>query len=353
MKIAVIAPPWIPIPPPRYGGIELVAYNLVDGLTALGEEVILFAPKDSKVSCRLISYLENELYFGLDSPDNEKRFVSELSSKYAYAMAGYERVDIVHDHTLTNSLVNIPTVHTLHGPAVKKAVDVCAELSRQPKNYFVSISDKQRQLYIDVNKNINFIETVYNSVDVKTIEYNSKKEDFFLFVGRANWEKGLDLAVKAAIKAKVGLVMAVKMSEDFEKEFFKKEIQPLLDKFPKDLFLKLYEEIDRSLLSDLFKRAKATLFTSQWDEPFGLVMVESMASGTPVIALRRGAAPEVIIDGETGFVVDTEEQLAQAIKKIDKIKPQDCRRHVEENFSKEKMAKDYLAVYEKILSKNK
>jgi glycosyltransferase involved in cell wall biosynthesis len=350
MKIGMIAPPWIQIPPPKYGGIELVIYNLVEGLTELGHEVILFAPKESEVSCRLVPYLDTPECIGLDSTRREKVFVGELSAKYAYAMCRSEGVDIVHDHTLSFSPISIPTVHTLHGPSNEGTVKQCVELSERGMNWFVSISDRQQELYHLLNSKINFVGTVYNSVNVKTVEWSAEKEDFFFFVGRANWEKGLDLAIRVACKAGISLVMAVKMSEDFEKEFFKREVQPWIEKHPKNLLLEVKEEMNKPMLMDMFKRAKCTLFTSQWEEPFGLVMIESMAGGTPVIALRRGAAPEVIVDGKTGFIVDTEEEMIKATKKVHKIRPEDCRQHVEENFSNEKMAQDYAKVYQKIIS---
>lgn len=352
MKIAVIAPPYIPVPPPMYGGIELVVYNLVEGLSRLGEDVTLFAPKSSKVSCRLVPYLNSSKHFGLNSAEDTKEFVYELIAKYAYARAGLEGADIIHDHTLSESDINIPTVHTLHGPAEKTLVARCADLSRHPRNSFISISERQKELYLAVNKGINFVGMVHNSVDVDKIEYEDEKEDFFLFVGRANWEKGLDLAVRVASKAKVGLVMAVKMSEDFEREFFEKEVKQWIDNFPKNLHFEFYEEITRDILFDLYRRAKCTLFTSQWEEPFGLVMVESMASGTPVLALNRGAAPEIIVNGKTGFIVESEDEMIKAAHKVDSLKPIDCRKHVEDNFSIGKMAKDYLAIYKKILAKS-
>jgi glycosyltransferase involved in cell wall biosynthesis len=351
MKIAVIAPPWISIPPKKYGGIEAVIYNLVEGLTELGQEVILFARKDSKVSCKLFPYLDNPAYFGLDSPNDEKRFVAELASKYAYAMAGYEKADIIHDHTLGLSHVSIPTVYTLHGPANEESVIRCSELSKVPQKYFVAISNRQRENYLTVHTKINFIDTVYNSVNVKSIEWKDKKEDFFLFAGRANWEKGVDLAVRVASRANVGLIMAVKMSEKFEREFFKKEILPWVEKYPENLLFEIYEELAKPMLFDLYKRARGTLFTSQWEEPFGLVMIESMACGTPVIGLRRGAVSEVVVDGKTGYLADNEEDMAKAISKIAQIKPIDCRQHVERKFSREKMAGKYLDVYKKILSR--
>ncbi len=354
MKIAIIAPPWISIPPPKYGGIEIVVYNLAEGLKALGHEVLLFASKDSNTSCKFFPYLEQqEFYFGLESSLREKVFVGELASKYAYAMAAYEKVDIIHNHMLSqlSANIDIPIVHTLHGPANEATIKKCVEFSKYPNQYFVGISNKQRKNYVTLSADINFIDTVHNSIDVKSIGWNADKEDFFLFVGRVNSEKGLEFAIRVARKANIDLVMAVKMSEDFEKEFFTKEIKPLIDQYPKSLLLKLHEDLPREMISDLYRRAKCTLFTSQWEEPFGLVMIESMACGTPVIGLRKGAVPEVIVDGETGFVVDTEDEMVQAVKKIDEIKPQNCRRHIEENYSREKMAENYIAVYKRILSK--
>ncbi|MBN1871497.1 MAG: glycosyltransferase family 4 protein [Candidatus Omnitrophica bacterium] len=353
MKIAVIAPPWIAVPPSRYGGIELVIYNLVEGLAESGEEVILFAPRDSKVSCRLIPYLDTPEYFGLDSPNSTKVVVGEIAAKYAYAMAGYERVDIIHDHTLAPPKVDIPVVHTLHGPANEATVELCAKFSEDPRNNFAAISNRQRELYLRLNSKINFADTVHNCVDLNFIEWKKKKEDYFLFVGRVNWEKGLDVAIRVASRAGVNLVMAVKMTEEFEKEFFRKEIMPWIEKYPQHLFFQLHKDLPRSMLFDLMRRSKCTLFTSQWEEPFGLVIIESMACGTPVIALRRGAAPEIIIQGETGFLCDDEDEIIEAIKKVDTIKPVNCRRHAQKYFSREKMTRNYLAVYKKILSRHR
>lgn len=351
MRIAVIAPPCIPIPPPKYGGIELVIYNLVEGLSALGHDVILFAPCDSKVSCRLMPYTESGLHFGLDSAIETKAFVGELANKYAFSMAGYEKVNIIHCHTMVPPSVDIPTVFTLHGPANEPTVKACARFSKSPKTSFVAISNRQKELYLALNKNINFAGTVHNCVNAKIIEWKKKKEDFFLFVGRVNWEKGLDLAIRVANKAGVNLVMAVKMTEDHEKEFFRKEILPWIDKYPEHLFFQFHKEIPRHMIFDLMKRAKCVLFSSQWEEPFGLVMIEALACGTPVIALRRGAAPEVIVDGKNGFLCNDEAEMVEATKKIDIIKAENCRRYAEKNFSREKMVKDYLSIYEKIISK--
>jgi glycosyltransferase involved in cell wall biosynthesis len=351
MKISVIAPPWIPIPPPGYGGIELVIYNLVEGFTKLGHEVILYAPEGSKVSCKLVQGPGQTGKITLNSSEEDKAKLWNSSITFAYNASKDANVDIIHDHTLfLTDVNNIPTAHTMHGPAVEWLVELCANLSSNPKNHLVAISDRQKELYLEASDKLNIAGTVHNCVDTENFEWTKDKEDYFFFAGRANWEKGLDIAVRAASKSKVDLIMAVKMNEDFEKEFFKKEIQPVMDNYPDDCKLTLHEEISRELLDSLYLKSKGTLFPSQWEEPFGLVMIESMARGTPVIAFNKGAAPEIIVHGKTGFIVETEEEFTAAIKKIDTIDPEACRRHVEENFSQAKMCQDYLAVYEKILA---
>lgn len=349
MKISIIAPPWIPIPPEGYGGIELVVYNLILGLVEAGHEVVMFGPIGSKVPCEVVPYLENIPNVGLDAPDAERFAVWELSRKYAYAMSEVKGVDLIHDHTLAVLDSNLPVVHTLHGPADPGMVDICAALSRKSNNHFVTISDRQKELYFGGCGELNIIGTVHNCVDHENIEWKKDKEDYFFFAGRSNWEKGLDAAVRVASAAKVDLVMAARMTEEFEKEFFCQEIQPVIDAYPEGHRIKLLEEITRQELNDLFLNAKCTLFTSQWEEPFGLVMIESMACGTPVVAFNKGAAAEVIENGKTGFVVEDEKEMVEALGKIDTISPENCRRHIENNFSREKMTRDYINIYERVL----
>jgi len=352
MKIAVIAPPWIPVPPPKYGGIEIVVWNLVEGLKELGEEVIFFGHKDSKVPCRFYPYTTSPIHFGMDSPPDEKAFVRELALKYAFSRAGNEKVDIIHDHTLFKSTVAIPTVHTVYSTATEGSLTQCIELLKDEKEYLVAVSNRQKERYATLNQNIKFADVAHHAINVKAIEWSAKKENFFLCVGRASWDKGFDSILRVAVRAKIGLIMAVKMIEDEEKEYVRKEIEPLVAKHPKDLLFQLHQdEIPRETLLDLLRRAKCTLVGDRWEQPFSIVMLESMACGTPVIAFRKGATSEIIKDGKTGFVVDTEDDMVEAIKKIDSIKPEDCRKRVEDNFSREHMAKKYLDVYRMIISR--
>ncbi len=350
MKIAIIAPPWISVPPPKFGGIEQSIHNLAEGLTELGQEVILFAHRDSRVSCRLIPYLDNP---SLDFCRDANSFMAELSGKFAYYRAGYEKVNIIHDHTLFDSHVNIPAIHTVHGVAREQNVNRCIRLSERKKNYFVGISEIQIQRYRTLDPTLNFIGCIHHGIDVDSVKWSKKKEDFSLFVGRANWAKCIDAALRVAAKARIGLVMAIKIVEDFERDFFIREIQPYLDKHPKDLLLKLHNEVSRDFLFDLFRRAKCTIYTSHWDDPFGHVLLESMASGTPVIALRRNTAGELITDGRSGILVDSEDDMVTAFERLDQIDPKECRREAEERFSRKKMAEKYLNLYTKVISGKK
>lgn len=349
MKIAIIAPPWIPVPPPKYGGIEIVAYNLAEGLKTLGHEVLLFAHKDSKPSCIFYPYTESPIDFGMDSSPEEKSIVRELALKYAFARAAHEKADIIHSHVLFKSTIDIPTVYTVYSAATEGSIFECESILKDKKNFLVAASHKQMDNFSLLASKINFIDVVNHAIDVERIVWSSQKEDFFLFVGAASWQKGLDSIMRVAVRAKIGLIMVVKMFDEQEKEFYRKEVEPLITSHPKDLLFQLHEEIPRDTLLDLFKRAKSTLVSSKWEQPFALCMVESMACGTPVIAFRSGGASDIIVDGKTGYVVDTEEQMIEAIKKIDRIRPEDCRRRAEERFSRKIMAENYVRVYEKIL----
>ncbi len=344
MKIGMIAPPWLSIPPKGYGGIERVIYDLTEGLARRRHKVLLFAPGDSQTSGTLVPIVKKHL--GQNLPPEALFPIFSLAAQYSFARAAYEGVDLVHGHTLQETEIKVPIVETLHGPGTAEVKKRCKKLSDKRGYHFVAISKRQKELY---GRGVKIAGVVYNGIDTTKIKYKENKSGYLYFIGRANWEKGLDLAVRVAVKAGLNLVMAIKMTEDHEKKFYKKEVQPWLNKYKKKNSFKFYGEITPKQKYDLYRNATATLFTSQWEEPFGLVMTESMACGTPVLALRKGAAPEVIVNGKTGFVVDTEAEMVKAVGEIGKLKPRDCRRHVEKNFSLEKMAREYEAIYRKII----
>jgi glycosyltransferase involved in cell wall biosynthesis len=347
MKIAQIAPPWLPIPPVGYGGIELVMYDLTEGLVRIGHDVTLFGTGDSKTSARLIPLVNNHV--GQDWPASIRRPVQLALSKYAYARAFLEGFEIIHDHTdyLELELPGPKSIYTLHGPAVPEAVERAKRVVESGRGGLVAISHRQRELFEE--QGVTFSGTVHNGLDAESMPFgqSGEKEPYLLFIGRANWEKGLDLAVRVAGRAGMRLIMAVKMTEKHEQEYFHEHVDPWLKK---GADVALLGEITPAEKFDLYVRAQGTLFSSQWEEPFGLVMTESMACGTPVIALRRGAAPEVIVDGLTGFLCDDEDDMVTAVSKLQSIDPLACRRHVLEHFSVEEMARQYVQVYEQVLA---
>ncbi|HZD59011.1 MAG TPA: CBS domain-containing protein [Anaerolineae bacterium] len=341
MKIAMVAGPWLPVPPTGYGGAELVVSQLADGLVERGHEVLLFAAGDSRTKAQLIPIAPKHI--GQDWPGYGRPLQSAFS-EYSFVRSFLEKVDIIHDHTMHhNTWLPVKTIYTLHGPA-----EWGAELARrmstfgQP-NYFVPISNTQRRLYGE--EGINFIQTVYNGIDVEDVPFSDKKEGYLFFIGRASWEKGLDLAVRIAIKTKRKLKMAIKMTEAHEKEYFRKTVKPLLPQGD----IEIMGDVTMEQKFDLYKNAYATLFTSQWEEPFGLVMIESMATGTPVIALKRGAAVEVIKDGVNGFLGDSLDDLVDAVGRIPEINASACRQYVEENFSVDRMVEGYEEAYKTVL----
>lgn len=345
MKIALVAPPWLPLPPTGYGGIELVVSDLADGLVDVGQDVTLFASGDSQSKARIDSLLPQHI--GQDWP-GIARVINQLWTQAAYARALAQGAQVIHGHTFLPTDLDIPLVHTLHGPAgptrdlpnEQPFADMARKWSQEGpgRNYFVAISRRQQELY---GEGINWVGVVHNAMDARKIPFSAEKEDYFFFIGRASWSKGIDLAARVAVKAKRRLIMAVKMTEKHERTYFDEHIGPLLDQGD----ITLLEEVTPRQKFELYSKAACTLFTSRWEEPFGLVMTESMATGTPVLALPRGAAPEVIVDGVTGYLRDGEEGLVEAAALVDQLDPMACRRHIEENFSVTKMVAGYEQAY--------
>jgi len=341
MKIAMIAGPWLPVPPTGYGGAELVISQLADGLVDRGHEVVLFASGDSNTKAKLVPIVPKHI--GQDWPGYGAPLQNAFSG-YAFVRSYLDKADIIHDHTMFhNTWLPVKSIYTLHGPAEWGAEIARRMSSFGQQNYFVAISNTQRRLYGE--EGINFVSTVYNGIDLSKVPFTDKKEDYLFFIGRANWEKGLDLAVRVAVATDRRLIMAIKMTEAHEKEYFRKTVKPLLSKID----VEIRGDISVEEKFRLYKNAYATLFTSQWEEPFGLVMVESMATGTPAIALRRGAAVEVIEDGVSGFLGDSLEDLVKAVGRVPGIDPEACRQRVADKFSVEKMVEGYEEAYKAIL----
>lgn len=342
MRIGMIAPPWFPLPPLGYGGIELVVSLLTEGLVRRGHEVTLFASGDSRTNARLRYVFARAPFERIEHGAT----LELLHSLEAYTHAG--DFDLIHDHdgfgsramgTLVNRLMGVPVVATLHGPADPASQESLVGLRHGLK--FVAISDYQRQGFPDLD----FVATIPNAIDLSVHPFLAEKDDYFLFLGRMIADKGAHSAVEVARRLGTRLILAGKVNERAEHDYFASEIEPHLSDN-----IHFRGEVEADVKVDLYRHARCTLFPIQWPEPFGLVMIESLAAGTPVIAFRRGAVPEVLEHGRTGFIVENVDEMVEAAAHIDEIDPAECRRAVEERFGVEQFIDAHEAAYERLLA---
>jgi glycosyltransferase involved in cell wall biosynthesis len=258
-----------------------------------------------------------------------------------------ERFDVLHVHSPFSTLAaavetGVPTVHTLHGSFVPEMTRLYSFVARRA--WFVAISQAQQRF----NEDLRYGGVVYNGIDMSAYPLQEDKEDFVLFLGRAAPEKGWRRAIEAAVAAGERLVSAVKIAHPTEQQEWTNVIQPIL---PSDF--EVLGEITLEEKVSLLRRAKAVLFPIDWPEPFGLVMTEAMACGTPVIATPRGSVPEVVQDGVTGWIVDVEDyaaQTAERLTRLSEIDPHACRDRVQRLFSKEAMVAGYEDVFDRAVS---
>jgi glycosyltransferase involved in cell wall biosynthesis len=341
MRIAQVAPLWERVPPPAYGGIELVVGLLTDELVRRGHEVTLFASGDSISLAKLESV--HPCALRLDRTVKEYSVYDMLNLARVYEQA--EEFDIIHSHigfpALTYAkLVKTPTVHTLHGIFTPDNEKMFKHAKNQP---YVSISDAQREQRLGLN----CVATVYNGIDVNSYKFYAQPEEppYLAFLGRISPEKGTHLAIEIAKKAGWRLKMAGKV-DVVDVEYYENEIKPLID----GKQIEYLGEANHEQKNALMGGAVATLFPITWREPFGLVMVESMASGTPVIAMNLGSTQEVIAHGKTGFLCNSIEECVSAISKVAELDRFACRENVWNRFSVQNMTDGYEAVYRKILA---
>lgn len=338
MKIAQVAPLWERVPPPTYGGIELVVSRLTDELVRRGHDVTLFASGDSQTLARLEAVYPRALR--LDPEIKEHVMYEILETSLVYQQAA--EFDIIHSHvgiwTLPVAcLASTPTVHTLHGIFTRDNSKVFTQHSSQP---YISISNAQRQL------DLNYVSTVYNGIKPEEYPFVAHPQEppYLVFLGRFSPEKGPQHAIAIAKQAGWRLKMAGKV-DVVDTEFFEKEIAPHID----NQQIEFLGEVNHAEKAELLGNAAITLFPITWQEPFGLVMIESMAAGTPVIGINLGSVPEVITHGKTGFVCQNYEEMAAMIPAALELNRQTCREDVENRFSVTKMVDGYEAVYEKII----
>ncbi len=341
MKIAQVAPLWERVPPPAYGGIELVVSLLTDELVRRGHEVTLFASGDSITLANLESVHPRALR--LDNQVKEYGIYEMLQLGQIYERS--QEFDIIHSHMGCAALpytrlVKTPTVHTLHGIFTPDNQKLFTYAKDQP---YVSISDTQK----DLELGLNYVATVYNGIDVESHRFYPQPEQppYLAFLGRMSPEKGPHLAIEIAKAVGLPLKMAGKI-DPVDAEFFERDIKPWID----GQQIQFLGEANHAMKNALMGGAVATLFPITWREPFGLVMVESMAAGTPVIAMNLGATPEVIGSGISGFLCDTVEECIAAVPKAAELDRRACRNYVKAHFSFQSMTDGYEAVYQSLLA---
>lgn len=341
MKIAQIAPLWIPVPPYTYGGTELIVSLLTEELVKRGHEVTLFASGDSKTSARLVPVWPKSLWRAkLHAP----HAVFTLLYKKIYEMQN--EFDIIHDHCefytpFVDSLIKVPVVSTIHHPMYEEMIIL---FKKFPEINYVAISKNQRKSAAGVN----FVKTIYHGLPLEKYEYNEKPKDYLLWLSKITPEKGPFEAIKIAKEAGEKLILSGVIPKE-QQDFFEYRILPLID----GKQIRFVGAADFEKKIELFKNAKAFLYPIRRDEPFGLVVIESMACGTPVLSYKEGAMPELIKHEKTGFLVSDEKEMVEALKGINQINRRDCRREVKRRFGLRKMVNKYEALYRTILKETR
>lgn len=335
MRIAQVAPLYESVPPKFYGGTERVVSYLTEELVRQGHEVTLFASGDSVTRARLVAPCIKALRLDGQCVDKMAHHILMLERVFS----SMDAFDIIHFHV---DYMHFPltrrsgacTLTTLHGRLdLPDLPPLYHEFSDMP---VVSISDAQRRPL----NHARWLGTVYHGLPPALYEFNPRPDDYFAFIGRIAPEKRVDIAIQTAKRLSVPLKIAAKV-DAVDREYFEDHIEPLLD-HPLIEYVGEISDVDKR---EFLGNARALLFTVDWPEPFGLAMIEALACGTPVVALRRGSVPEVVDHGVTGFVVDSPEEVIDAAARIGDINRRACRDVFERRFTVSRMADDYLALY--------
>ncbi len=341
MKIAQLAPLWIPVPPITYGGTELIVYWLTEELIKRGHQVTLFATGDSKTSAKLVPIWPRSLWRA--KPQSPHAIIGLM---YEKVLAMQKEFDIIHDHcefytAPFSKFIKKPIISTIHHPLYEEMIILFKKFSQI--NY-VAISKNQKKM----GPGINFVKVIHHGLPVNNYQFNNEPQNYLLWLSKITPQKGLAEAIEVAKKSGEKLIISGVIPKGCE-DYFDFRIKPLIDGEQ----IQFVGAADFTKKVELFKNAKAFIFPIRRAEPFGLVVIESMACGTPVIAYSEGSMPELIEDGENGFLVNNQEEMIGAIKKIDQISRLECRLHVIKKFSLKRMVNKYEALYEEILKKTK
>lgn len=338
MRIAQVAPLYESVPPRLYGGTERVVAWLTEKLVSLGHDVTLFASGDSVTNARLVPACKKALRLDADSVDPIAHHALMVEKVFDHA----EDFDLIHFHIdyLHFSLsrrVQVPCVTTLHGRQdLPDLVSLYKEFSEVP---LVSISDAQRQPLPWVN----WVATVHHGLPADSLALNEKGGDYLAFLGRVSPEKGLVRAIEIAIRAGKKLKIAAKVDRA-DRNYYEQQVKPLLN----HPLIEFIDEIGASEKQEFLGNAAALMFPIEWPEPFGLVTIEALACGTPVIGHPYGSVPEIVPEG-VGFLVRNLEEGVQAVNRLSEIDRRDCRKHFELNFTDDRMARDYVRLYNRMI----
>jgi glycosyltransferase involved in cell wall biosynthesis len=336
MRIAIVAPPWLPIPPPAYGGTENVLDTFARGLKDAGHEVLLCTTGDSTCPVDKTFVFEKAVGVGVGNSVDEIRHVT-------HAYNQFQDVDIVHDHTLVGPLYSaafphLPVVTTNHGPFNADLIDLYRTVSGWVP--VIAISNHQASTARDVS----IAGVIHHGVNLNDFPVGQGGGGYALFLGRMHPGKAPHVAARIAREAGFPLRIAAKMREPAERAYFEAMVRPLLGGD-----VTYVDEVDRQAKFELLSGADCLLNPIAWPEPFGMVMIEALACGTPVLTTRFGAAPEIVEDGAVGFIRSDEAGLVKALGRVHEIDRADCRRHVERHFSVERMVDRHVALYEQVI----
>ncbi|MFL6566540.1 MAG: glycosyltransferase family 4 protein [Burkholderiales bacterium] len=343
MRVAQVAPLVLPVPPGQYGGTERVIHNLCEALVSRGHEVTLFASGDSDTSARLAPAVPKALWKDAPIPDP----IAPVLRMHAEVFRRAHEFDVIHTHTdyfafpfARESMA--PVLSTLHSRLDIPHYPEMLQLF--PEVHLVAISRSQQSQAPGAN----WAGTVHHGLAIDDYEFDPKGGEGLVFLGRLSAEKAPHSAIDVAVQAGVPLTVAGRVDRG-EREYFEREVVPRLS----HPLVRFVGQVGDREKQALLRNARALLFPIDWPEPFGLVMIEAMACGTPVIARPKGAAPEVLAHGVTGLLADSHDELVAAVAKVRSLDRAACRRRVEENFSVDAMADRYECIYSEVASRKR
>lgn len=353
MHIVQIAPPWYPIPPSSYGGIERVVADLTIALRHLGHTVTVIAPGDSTIGEPFHPNIEKGV--GLDLSLADKQRIMAETADRSWEIARSLDADIIHDHTetLAPRIADIPVVRTIHGSANEASVKSASRLTARGES-LIAISASQRAHYVTAAERlghppIRFAGVCHNPVDTASLQYfgPDQVEPYLAFIGRCHWEKDPAAAIRIAVAVDMPLKMALRVSTE-ERPYFEAVIQPLLEEHPD--IVEYVGEVGGDARRDLMGLASAVLFTSIWEEPFGLVLAEANAHGTPVAAIARGSVNEVVQEGISGIICTNEQEIIERLPEALELDRVAIRAYAVARFDRAAIARQHVRVYERVMA---